>query len=87
MKKVDMTTRAFREHVANCLICAKIKDTTDFRGAELCDVGCALAAELCDGITKDEKYMRLLRKICERNWRRRGADGCSGGSSCPVRAL
>jgi hypothetical protein len=67
MKKVDMTTRAFREHVANCPICAKIKDTTDFRGAELCDVGCALAAELCDGITKDEEYMRLLRKICERS--------------------
>jgi len=65
MKKVDMTTRAFREHVANCLICTKIKDTTDFRGAELCDVGCALAAELCDRITKDEQYMRLLR-ICER---------------------
>jgi hypothetical protein len=54
MKKVDMPTRALREHIANCLICTKIKDTTGFRGAELCDVGCALADELCDGITKDE---------------------------------
>ena len=27
MKKVDMTTRAFGEHVANCPICAKIKVT------------------------------------------------------------
>jgi hypothetical protein len=67
MKEFDKRIRAFRGHVRTCPTCAKVRDTTDFQGLKLCDTGYALSTELCDSMTRDEQFMRLLRNIC---WRK-----------------
>jgi hypothetical protein len=67
MKQFDTKNRAFRQHVAGCAICAKLTTAADFRGLELCDTGYALAGRLVEDIRRDPQFMRLLKKICERN--------------------